>query len=62
MGIAKVFDTSKGSHTRLGCDCYMPKEFYRGEYTQKLDIFTFGLSIYHLFSGEQHSFENDVIE
>ena len=27
-----------------------------------MDIFTFGLSIYHLFSGKQHSFENDVIQ
>ena len=62
MGIAKLFDASKTNNTMLGCSPYMPKEFYRGEYTQKLDIFTFGLSMYHLFSGKQHSFDNNIIK
>jgi serine/threonine protein kinase len=62
MGIAKLFDASKTNNTKLGCNPYMPKEFDKGEYTQKLDIFTFGLSIYHLFSGKQHSFENGAIQ
>ena len=62
MGIAKFFDASQDSHSVMGCRAYMPKEFYEGEYTLKLDIFTYGLTIYHLFLGAPHAFEKNVIK
>ena len=62
MGIAKYFDSSRKNQTIIGCCPFMPREFYNGSYTQKLDIFTFGLTIYHLFTGIQHSFENNIIK
>ena len=39
-------------HTSVGCRSYMPPEFYTGEITQKLDIFTYGLTLNKLFNGK----------
>ena len=51
MGIAKVFDKSESKHTRIGCPIYMPPEFASGNYSKKLDIYTFGLTLNELYGG-----------
>ena len=56
MGIARVVDP-RNQHTQIGCQSYMPPEFYKGSYNQKLDIFTFGLTLNELFTGKRHSFQ-----
>ena len=56
MGIARVVDP-RNQHTQVGCQSYMPPEFYKGSYNQKLDIFTFGLTLNELFTGKRHSFQ-----
>ena len=63
MGIARFVDPFN-QHTQIGCQPYMPPEFYRGDYDQKLDIFTFGLTLNELFTSTRHSFQpfvNDKI-
>ena len=60
MGIAKLQDKFQ-QHTLIGCNRYMPKEFITGNYNEKLDVYTFGLTLYHLFTGHEHSFENHKI-
>ncbi|CAF3586255.1 unnamed protein product [Rotaria sp. Silwood1] len=56
MGIARVADPLN-QHTQIGCAPYMPPEFYRGTYDQKLDIFTFGLTLNELFTSKKHIFQ-----
>ncbi|CAF1336461.1 unnamed protein product [Rotaria magnacalcarata] len=56
MGIARVIDPLN-QNTQIGCTPYMPPEFYRGSYDQKRDIFTFGLKLCELFTGERHTFQ-----
>ncbi|CAF1254749.1 unnamed protein product [Didymodactylos carnosus] len=56
MGIARVL-SSDMHHTVMGCKEYMPLEFYTGVYDQKLDIFTFGLTLNHLFTGIMHDYD-----
>ncbi|CAF1179511.1 unnamed protein product [Didymodactylos carnosus] len=63
MGIARFVDPLN-QHTQIGCQSYMPPEFYRGSYDQKLDVFTFGLTLNELFTSTKHSFQplvNDKI-
>ncbi|CAF1110379.1 unnamed protein product, partial [Brachionus calyciflorus] len=53
FGIAKLLDnTIKKRQTLIGCQDYMPPEFYTGHYDLKLDIYTFGLTLVELFDGE----------
>ena len=61
MGIARVVDPFN-QHTKIGCAPFMPPEFHNGTYDQKLDIFTFGLTLNHLFTSTQHSFQPFVSE
>ncbi|CAF0835710.1 unnamed protein product, partial [Didymodactylos carnosus] len=61
MGIARTVDT-KDCHTQIGCQPFMPPEFFCGEnnkasYNQKLDIYTFGLTLNILFTNTQHKFQ-----
>lgn len=56
MGIARAMDPD-GKHTRIGCRQFMPPEFYT-KYNQKLDIFTYGLTINQLFTELEHNFES----
>lgn len=56
MGIARVVDPFN-QHTQIGCQQYMPPEFYKGSYDQKLDIFTFGLLLNELFTSSKHTFQ-----
>ena len=52
MGIAKIFDENKTTKMSLiGCPEYMPPEFYTGNYTKKLDSFTYGLTLNEMFEG-----------
>jgi serine/threonine protein kinase len=63
--VAKIGDMSKAicfeNKDRFAFDLvsmsYMPPEFYKDEYTMKLDVFTFGLSMNELFGGK-HSCTN----
>jgi len=55
MGIARVVDPFN-QHTQIGCEPFMPPEFRQGTYDQKLDIFTFGLTLNELFTGTRHQF------
>ncbi len=56
MGIARVVHPLK-QHTKIGCQPFMPPEFYKDSYDQKLDIFTFGLTLNQLFTSTEHSFQ-----
>ena len=48
-------DKSNRNTFGLGCRAYMPPEFYAGDYDNKLDIFTFGLTLNELFGGSHDS-------
>ncbi|CAF1148117.1 unnamed protein product [Didymodactylos carnosus] len=57
MGIARAMDSNQPL-TVIGCIPYMPLEFYTGTYDQKLDIFTFGLTLNELFTEISHNNKN----
>ena len=58
MGISKLI-ANDATNTMVGCLRYMPLEFYSGNFdSQKLDIFTFGLTLYELFTGRPHKIMN----
>lgn len=59
MDISRVVDPLN-RHTLVGCEPFMPPEFYTGTYGQKLDIFTFGLTLNELFTGVQHVFDQSA--
>ncbi|CAF0900695.1 unnamed protein product [Didymodactylos carnosus] len=56
MGIARGLQSPGQFMTVVGCQPYMPPEFYTESYDQSLDVFTFGLTIYYLFTEKNHSF------
>lgn len=41
---------------QIGGLFYLPLEFYLGKYDDKIDVYSFGLIMYHLFSGKRHSY------
>jgi serine/threonine protein kinase len=57
MGIARKFDGVVQNLTQVGCMRYMPPEFWAQKYDQSLDIFTYGLTIYYLFTETVHLHE-----
>jgi serine/threonine protein kinase len=61
MGIAKVFDESQTQHSLIGCVPYMPPEFYSGKYNQKLDVYTFGLTLVELFGGAHKLYRKEKL-
>ncbi|CAF0921093.1 unnamed protein product [Didymodactylos carnosus] len=56
MGIARVISPNH-HHTIIGCQKYMPYEFYTGVYDQSLDVYTFGLTLNHLFTENTHNYD-----
>ncbi len=59
MGIARsMTSTEEQTLTQVGCQPYMPPEFFTGKYDQSLDVFTFGLTLYHLFTGTKHLYDS----
>lgn len=60
MGLARLKDaiaSSNSKNNKIGCLEYMPPEFYTGKFTNKLDVFTFGLTLNELFNGS-HQYNN----
>jgi serine/threonine protein kinase len=61
MGIARVLAPT-GQHTLLGCETFMPPEFYADashgyvKSDAKLDIYTYGLTLNQLFTETIHAF------
>ena len=61
MGIARVLDPS-GQQTQMGCIQFMPPEFFRDSSNrhvkcdEKLDIYTYGLTLNQLFTETMHDF------
>jgi serine/threonine protein kinase len=61
MGIARVLDLT-GQQTRIGCREFMPPEFFRDSSDgyaicdEKLDIYTYGLTLNQLFTDTVHDF------
>ena len=61
MGIARTIDPEGMEQmTMIGCVPYMPPEFYSSQYNQSLDVFTFGLTLYELFVGSTHEFDEST--
>ncbi|CAF3736675.1 unnamed protein product [Rotaria sp. Silwood1] len=56
MGIARDLKNTGQYMTTIGCQPYMPPEFYTENYDQSLDVFTFGLTLYYLFVEKNHLF------
>jgi serine/threonine protein kinase len=62
MGIARVIDP-KGQQTQIGCIQFMPPEFFHESSNgyvkcdQKLDIFTYGLTLNQLFTETIHNYK-----
>ena len=54
MGISKIIQTKNKNNTLIGCPPYMPPEFFTGNYDQKLDVFTFGLTLNIIFNGKHN--------
>lgn len=38
---------------------YLPLEFFMGQYDRRIDIYSFGLVMYHLFSGHRHTYTSN---
>ena len=57
MGISKFIPTYRNENTLIGCLQFMPPEFYAGNYDQKLDVFTFGLTLNIIFNGRHSEIE-----
>ncbi|CAF1383660.1 unnamed protein product [Didymodactylos carnosus] len=55
MGIARMMHPDVAL-THIGPQLFMPPEFYRNDYDQKLDIYTFGLTLNELFTETKHKF------
>ncbi|UJR24523.1 hypothetical protein I4U23_005898 [Adineta vaga] len=61
MGIARVLDPN-GRQTQLGCLQFMPPEFFRdsidgrAKCDEKLDIYTYGLTLNQIFTETLHDF------
>ena len=61
MGIARVLDP-EGRQTQLGCLQFMPPEFFRdavdgrAKCNEKLDIYTYGLTLNQVFTETMHDF------
>ncbi|CAF0849079.1 unnamed protein product [Adineta steineri] len=64
MGIARVIDPN-GQQTQLGCLQFMPPEFFHEQSEghikcdEKLDIYTYGLTLNQLFTETMHDFHFD---
>ncbi|CAF3344983.1 unnamed protein product [Rotaria sp. Silwood2] len=57
MGISQSYHLHLGfSNAPMGCTRYMSLEVYWNTYNQTLDVFTFGLTLNHLFTGADHDF------
>ena len=59
MGIAREYDPAQ-MMTRVGCQVFMPPEFYTKSYGQSLDVFTFGLTLNQLFTETIHQYGIDL--
>lgn len=57
MGIAKLYENNI-MMTEIGCRDYMPPEFYTRQYTKKLDIYTYGLTLNELYEGSHVLIKN----
>jgi serine/threonine protein kinase len=60
MGIAKIYESNELHTIGLGCQFYMPPEFYTQKYSLKLDVFTFGLTLNQLFKGKHKLVSNKI--
>ncbi|CAF1133487.1 unnamed protein product [Adineta ricciae] len=56
MGLARVWLPDEAL-TLIGCVPYMPLDFYTAKYDQSLDVYTFGLTLHHLFTETRHQFD-----
>ena len=63
FGITKFVNINEKDlkNTMIGCLRYMPPEFYKGECTNKLDTYTFGLTLVELFKGEHQKKGIEII-
>ena len=52
LGIIK--NKNNTTNNGIGNTFYLPYEFYTGEYGKNVDVFSFGLVMYHLFTNEKH--------
>jgi serine/threonine protein kinase len=59
MGIAREYDPAQ-MMTQIGCQKFMPPEFYTKSYDQSLDVFTFGLTLNQLFTETIHKYGIDL--
>ncbi|CAF1308688.1 unnamed protein product, partial [Rotaria sordida] len=63
MGIARVLDPNC-QHTQVGFKKFMPPEFFRdglngfAKFNEKLDIYTYGLTLNQLFTEKTHDFRS----
>jgi serine/threonine protein kinase len=56
LGSMKNLNFSGTYDNNTGGLYYLPMEFFMGKYDSKIDIYSFGLIMYHLFSGHRHSY------
>ncbi|CAF1215046.1 unnamed protein product [Rotaria sp. Silwood1] len=60
LGIAFRIETkAQQMVTNTGCISYMPPEFYQHKCDQSLDVFTFGLTLYFMFTETSHVYQNE---
>jgi serine/threonine protein kinase len=56
LGSAKNMNRNVVVNKQIGGLYYLPYEFYAGRYDEKIDVYSFGLVMYHLFSGQRHAY------
>ncbi|CAF3366378.1 unnamed protein product [Rotaria sp. Silwood2] len=60
LGIAYRIETrAQQMVTNTGCISYMPLEFYQHKCDQSLDVFTFGLTLYFMFTEASHAYQDE---
>lgn len=59
LGIAyRIQNKAQEMVTNTGCISYMPPEFWHHKCDQSLDVYTFGLTLYFIFTESSHEYEN----
>ena len=63
FGLSRVFDHRGGAMTVCGTPCWVAPEIFRGEiYTEKVDIYSFGIVLWELFCFKKPHQNHDAME
>lgn len=59
LGSIKNMNNREVANKQIGGLYYLPYEFFAGNYDNRVDVYSFGLVVYHLMSGARHTYKKD---